>query len=126
MIEYNDLNAILVERFPELKPWYQEAANLWEGQMPGPHVIYGDVFVPYLIRTSEVRADEQIRKVADFIEVLVREGDELTRELVEVTICEAIVDNEVLLKVLTPFLGAGTRRIAESIGRRWGVQDIPR
>lgn len=51
-----ELNLLLMRRFPALIDGYLSVKRLWGGDEPGPHIVYGDVFVPF-IRTA--LAEEQ-------------------------------------------------------------------
>ena len=39
---------MLIEEFPELKTQYEEEINWQEGDETGSHVIYGDIFAPFI------------------------------------------------------------------------------
>lgn len=53
---YADLNSELLTRFPELFGGYTELKAMWDGDEPGPHVLYGDVLVPHLRRVKGMRS----------------------------------------------------------------------
>ena len=42
------MNLMLIEEFPELKTQYEEEINWQEGDETGSHVIYGDIFAPFI------------------------------------------------------------------------------
>ena len=90
-----DLNRKLVRRFPGLAEGYLEAKRLWGGEEPGPHVVYGDVLVPF-IRTTLARkkSDSDLEPVMEFLEELSAASDGDTLDVVVTSVLEPLLDNE--------------------------------
>lgn len=47
-MDAKQLNRRLVNRFPELEEKYHDEVDWQEGDGTGSHVVYGDVFAPYI------------------------------------------------------------------------------
>lgn len=120
MVNYNDLNNLFLLKFPELKAEY-EKANFNGMEQMGPHVICGDVLLPYLYEALRTRKDQEVTRAAEFIEVLAQNGDKETKNLVEATICESMVDTDDIRDAIEPHLGDATLEIFQKIRREWSV-----
>lgn len=90
----DDLNRRLVRRFPALVNGYLEAKRLWGGDEPGPHVVYGDVLVPF-IRTALAQSPaKDLLPVMEFLEELSGAADGDTLDVVVTSVLEPLLDDE--------------------------------
>lgn len=44
-----ELNLVLIEKFPHLEAMYLEEIEWQDGHETGSHIVYGDIFTPYLL-----------------------------------------------------------------------------
>jgi hypothetical protein len=88
-----DLNRALVLRFPELVAPYLEVKRLWGGEEPGPHVVYGDVLVPFISTTLARVSAAELAPVMDFLEELSTSADSDTLDVVVTSVLEALLDD---------------------------------
>jgi hypothetical protein len=88
----DDLNRMLVRRFPALVDGYLEAKRLWGGEEPGPHIVYGDVLVPFIRATlaQEASAD-QLGAVMEFLEELSTAADSDVLDVVVTSVLEPLL-----------------------------------
>ena len=66
------MNLMLIEEFPELKTQYEEEINWQEGDETGSHVIYGDIFAPFIKEKIKEKNDIKLERICDFIEELIK------------------------------------------------------
>jgi len=87
------LNRALVRRFPVLVDGYLEVKRLWGGEEPGPHVVFGDVLVPFIrtALTQEPSASE-LAPVMEFLEELSSTADSDTLDVVVTSVLEPLLD----------------------------------
>ena len=45
-----ELNKLLIEKFPNLIDDYCDEVGWQEGDETGSHIVYGDVFTPYIVK----------------------------------------------------------------------------
>ena len=103
-MDNRDLNLLIVKKFPKLESKYIEETNWQEGDDTGSHVIYGDVFTPYLINCIENKDKEKMKELFAYIEFLIGLEDEYINEVVTVSILLSIkhffLENENLIDLL--------------------------
>jgi hypothetical protein len=94
-VKPGDLNRKLVRRFPGLVEGYLEAKRLWGGDEPGPHVVYGDVLVPFIRSTLARDASaSDLELVMEFLEELSAATDGDTLDVVVTSVLEPLLDDE--------------------------------
>ena len=104
-MESKELNELLVSKFPELKEQYEEELEFNDGDV-GSHVVYGDIFVPYIIENFKEKDEEQLKKIFGFIDELLNSKNEYYEDVATTTIIEDLVsdtslDKEYLLSFAT-------------------------
>lgn len=120
-LEYECLNEELLTRFPQLLPSYREVQELWDGHEPGPHIVYGDVLVPYIIGTLEDESERSIvESVFAFLEELLNGGRSSVRDVVGATVLEGLHGHESARLRARSYMGPLTRRLAQQIEEAWG------
>jgi len=109
MYVYNEVISILVEKFPEMKVIFEQDEDYYEDI---PYVFYESEFVKYIISCANGNKEESLIKVFDFIEDLLKNGDEKIVNLVEVAVVESLYfDKNVLDKnVLKKYFGSLTMK----------------
>jgi hypothetical protein len=119
-IAYGNLNSQLLERLPQLRERYTAVQQLWHDEEPGPHVVYGDVLVPYLIETlTEAPEDPGLTTAFEFLEELLARGDNSTRDVVGGSVLEDLYDAPAARANAGRHMGPFTRGLAEQIGKAW-------
>ena len=88
-----DLNRELIHRFPELLPGYLEVKRLWGGEEPGPHITYGDVFVPFIRGALEDASPRELTPVMEFLETLSTSADGDTLDVVVTSVLEPLLED---------------------------------
>ena len=87
-MEYNNLDKELINDVPEIKWLYDEELKLWD-EDPGQHIIFGDVFNPYLINLLKSNENNSlIRKLFVFLEKMANCNDILVQE---VLVCHHLI-----------------------------------
>ena len=92
-----ELNLKLIEKFPELKLKYEDEVNWQEGDDTGSHVIYGDVFVPFIKEMLNKKNNEKLNEIFDFIEALLNMNDDYIEDVLSVSVIESIIYNDINL-----------------------------
>ena len=86
------MNTLLVRRFPAAIDGYFAIKRLWAGEEPGPHIVYGDIFVPLVRAALNGTSNAELRAAMDFLEELSETGDVVVLEVVVTTILESLLD----------------------------------
>lgn len=74
---------------------YLELKRLWGGEEPGPHVVYGDVLVPFIRATLAPSApDSQLAVVMEFLEELSAIADADILDVIVTSVLEPLLDEE--------------------------------
>ena len=127
---------VLVSVFPDLRDQYEELIAWWtdpeymdhddDDDFPGNHVIYGDIFTPYLIRLlwgfpEEV---EHVDAAFDFLEGMCLNEDVRVQEVAVFTVLEYISGRSRLLALARPHLGPVSRWELEQLQGAWGEPSV--
>jgi hypothetical protein len=119
-VKYGDLNALLVRRLPELSDQYWELKRLWEGDEPGPHVIYGDLLAPYVVELLEGGGEpERLERAFALIEELASAALGEIRDVAGASVLEAVVQNPSARERAWRFMGPATELMARRIAKAW-------
>jgi hypothetical protein len=105
-----NMNQLLLRRFPGLLPEYLEAKKLWGGEEPGPHVVYGDVFVGALRNVLDGGSSGELEPFMAFLEDLSSSADSAVLDVVVTSVLEALLD-EPKRASLESAMGERTRRL---------------
>ena len=119
-LRYGDLGTKLIEEIPELEGAYRELLDWWGEETPGPHIIYGDVLTPYIIRALE-SGDEPtaITKAFELLETLIAHEDVHVQEVAVVTVLERLQDNEEWVRLMRPHLGPLAKQAIRDLAQFW-------
>lgn len=116
----------VIKRFPVLKADVLRVAQE-EGvgnealNELGIHLLFGDVFNPCIVRLLADRVTAtSIRAAFDFLEELAASEDEQLTEVVAVTVCERLGDDEDILHSAVQEMGPHTRALAKKQEAGWG------
>ncbi len=105
----NELNLKLIETFPELTNEYKTETLWQEGDNTGSHVIYGDVLVPFIKKAIQDKNSLILKRVFEFLELLLLSKDEYAIEVVYFSVIESLIyDEEIHLDTFVHLLGEQT------------------
>lgn len=110
-----ELNQLLIKTYPELKDEYEEEVSWQEGNETGSHVVFGDVFTPYLKKCLNDKENEKVRKAFGFIEQVLGFNDKYCDEVIAFSVLEGIFDDSVSLEFATPYMGKRTKNLCEEL-----------
>ncbi len=89
-----ELNLKLIELFPEIKDVYYEETSWQDGDETGSHVIYADVFVPFIKAQISDRQEQTLVSVFRYIEKLLELNDEYANEVITLSVLESLLFDE--------------------------------
>lgn len=90
----NELNLKLIEAFPEIKDVYFEETSWQDGDETGSHVVYADVFVPFIKAQITGNNEQVLINIFNYIEELLGLNDEYANEVVALSVLESLLFDE--------------------------------
>lgn len=117
-ITYDDMAERLIEEFPELKVRYNSELEWWRDEQPGPHIVYGDIFVPYLRSRLKAKDKGFLQRAFRFLEELSKSGDTRIQEVIAFSVCEPLAGDAVAVEAAQPYIGLVTRGFMEEARAR--------
>ncbi len=119
-VKYSELNGELLRRFPELFSGYAELKAMWDGDEPGPHVLYGDVLVPWLATLLRSHGNEMAKvRVFAFLEELASSDAQDIRDLLGASVLEGLHAYADVLPEAREYMGQHTKSLDETIRDAW-------
>ena len=117
-----ELNLKLIESFPEIKDVYCEETSWQDGDETGSHIIYEDVFVPF-IREQLLKGDtEVIKKIFTFIEEILLMNSAYSNEVISFSVLEPLIfDKYINQAQFEKSLGKHAAITVEQIKEFYGV-----
>jgi hypothetical protein len=120
-LSYSELNAELVRRFSDLGPGYGRLKDMWEGEEPGPHIVYGDLLVPYVTALLESGTGSPLlESVFSFLEELLQNEDAQVRDLVGASVLEPLNQPPALRQQARRHMRPMTLALSEQVEEAWG------
>ena len=120
-LSYDKLSTKLIDVVPELRGEYEKERKWWGEEIPGPHIIFGDILTPHLISLLESNREKgRLERIFDFLEELANHEDAHVREVVQVTVCERLGDKKEWLEKARQYMGKATLRLSHEIEKFWG------
>lgn len=111
-----ELNLKLKYFLPELAELYDEETNWQDGDDTGSHIVYGDVFTPFVIEKIKLKDDKTVKKSFKFMEELLSLSDKYANEVIAFSVIEALLFNGEIKGVdFMRFCGAKTLELTEEI-----------
>ena len=104
------LNNLLIDTFPELIASYHDEVDWQEGDETGSHVVYGDVFMPYVEKVINEENDEDMKRIFKFIEDVLLLNEEYSDEVIMFSVLERLIYDGCLQKCMNWF-GNYTRNV---------------
>lgn len=102
-----ELNLKLIESFPDIKDVYYEETSWQDGDETGSHVVYADIFVPFIKAQISDGKEQAIVGVFHYIEKLLELNDEYANEVIALSVLESLlfdedVDNAAFIECAKP------------------------
>ena len=112
MYIYKDAIDILINRFPELKKVYEDNLDDYEGLS---YVFYESVFVRFILDKVSQCDESKLKAIFIFVEEMLANGDEETKNLIGVAIIESLYFEEDLntKEILARYFGSLTKESYE-------------
>lgn len=89
-----ELNLNLVKCFPEIKDVYLQETSWQDSDETGSHVVYADVFVPFIKEQIAENNKALLVRIFEYIEQLLTLSDEYTNEVVALSVLESLLFDE--------------------------------
>ena len=98
-----ELNLLLINTFPEIKDIYIEETSWQDGDETGSHIVYADVFVPFIKKQITNKKAQTLANAFNYIEKLLELNDEYANEVIALSVLESLlfdedVDNSLFIK----------------------------
>ena len=119
-INYANVAGALLTNLPELMSRYERLLADSGGEVPGPHVVYGDVLNRYIDELLQSNDGDALRVVFMFVERLADSGDVRVREVVGATVCWYFGGYPEKLAQIRLHMGPSTKQISDEIERYYG------
>ncbi len=109
MYVYDEVITTLINQFTEMKAIFEQDEEYYEDL---PYVFYESEFVKFIASCANNNKHEVLAKLFDFIEDLLKNGDEKVVNLVEVAVVESIYfDTSITDKVMVEsYFGSLTKK----------------
>lgn len=118
-MDYNNVVQKMLKAIPEVTPMYEKELDWWDEILP--HIVFGDVVNPYIIRLlREGNAEQIVQKVFNFLEQMAICSDERVQEILAVTVLEQLGDDPTILGVARQYMGHETKKMSDEVERGWG------
>jgi hypothetical protein len=91
MYKYKEAINILRSRFPELRKVYEENLDYYDEL---PYVFYESVFAKFILDKANRKDDDKLKAIFIFVEDMLVNGDEETKNLIGVAIVESLYYEE--------------------------------
>jgi len=114
-LESKKLNQILINNFPNLQNKYNDEVSWQEGDSTGSHIVYGDVFTPYLVECITDKKIQEIKKAFNFDTEILSMQNKYSDEVVAFSVVESIAYLLEADDYLRSFLGSRTKVIFKEI-----------
>ena len=113
MIRYTDLNEkFITDRFPELAELVSIETEGFDEFLP--HVVFANVFnglAVSFLKLDSYKQSDTLMRIFDMYEELASQGDEDTRDLVQVTLLEYLWDESITYERAKEFMGESTQEL---------------
>jgi hypothetical protein len=116
-LHYGELNDELARRVPDLAGALAQLRQKWGDEEPGPHIVYGDLLVPYLESAAmEGGRSEGLRAAFDLLEEMVGcSHDPEIRNVAGASVMEPLSGDYQVWLHLRPFMGPHTAELASQM-----------
>lgn len=91
-----DLNLALIKAFPEIQHKYSEETTWQDGDETGSHIVFEDVFVPYIRKQICIQNTSKLEQIFEYIESLLNLNDAYIEEVIAFSVIEPLVYDEAI------------------------------
>jgi hypothetical protein len=116
-LTYENVSEWMLEELPNLEETYRAELEWWRDEMPGPHIVFGDIFLPYLRTILRGPDLEAVRHALRVAEVMAQHPDHRIREVVALSILEPLAKDADAFDCARSAMGPATRRLCISLAR---------
>ena len=109
-MDVKQLNRLLIDKFPELEKEYHEEVDWQEGDETGSHVVYGDVFTPYIEKIIIQQNSAEMQKVCAFIEEILVRNEKYSDEVIMFSVLERLMLDKEQFQSCKKYLGKCTEK----------------
>jgi hypothetical protein len=88
-----ELNLLLINAFPEIRCDYNQEISWQEGDDTGSHIVYGDVFSPWIVSIFQNNDEDKLYRVFNFIESILTLNDDYGNEVIIQSVLESLHHN---------------------------------
>jgi len=88
-----ELNLKLLKEFPILKEKFNEYTSWQDGIDTGSHIIYEDIFVPYIVKVVLNYNEIETKKCFKYIETILNLNDSYSKNVIIVSVLEPLKYN---------------------------------
>jgi hypothetical protein len=111
----------LVRAAPELEAAVEGELDLWKPERPGVHIVFGDILTPYILRLlQDGDAGRRLIDIFKFLELLAADPDKQIQEVVQMSVCERLGDDQEVLRKARSYMGPATLQLSREIERFLG------
>lgn len=114
-MEVKKLNRLLLDNFPELENEYHEEVDWQEGDETGSHIVYGDVFAPYIEKIILQKNEAEIQRVFVFIEEILSKNEKYSDEVIMFSVLERLLSDKEQYQNCKKYFGKYTEQIIKEI-----------
>jgi hypothetical protein len=108
LMSLDDVSEKLISFFPNLGEAYTGEVESWQGEKPGPYIVYEDIFYPYVEELLASKDTDSLQRAFDFIELLVTADDTRLHDLVRIAILTPLTVDPVQLAEARRYIGPAT------------------
>lgn len=90
-MDSKELNDKLIRSFPELENLYRDEVSWQEGDNTGSHIVFGDVFTPFLEKSINEKSKNNVESSFLFIEEILKCNDKYSEEVIVFSVLENLV-----------------------------------
>jgi hypothetical protein len=119
VITYEDTVAMLLDHVPELADRIKEEREWWGHEPAPPTIVFEDILNPYIRQALGTDRESSLQPVFALVERLSSEGDDRTKDLIAVAVCEPLATDPLLLRRARRLMGPATKRICDHVARHW-------
>ena len=94
MMTSAELNFKLTETFPDLMGNYRKETEWQDGDETGSHVIYADVFVPFVKEQMQAENEQVLERIFAFVEAMLSSDDAYASEVIFLSVLESLIFDE--------------------------------
>lgn len=128
-LTYATLEEALMEATPELTEGYLELKEEWGDEEPGPHIVFGDVLNPVLLRLLEAgdgtdKTESMLRRIFALLERMARNDDLKVQEVASTTVLDRLGGDAEALGAARHYMGDATKRLSEEVERFWNGEGV--